>query len=313
VVKMSVPSNRILKRPGNRKNFHIHTIFSDGKLSPRQIILWAKRKGRKHISITDHDNFRAWADTEGVVKKRTYGGQTLRELARTPHQGKVKRLRVTTGAEFNCAHNGTKIEILGYHFNELGKGMLALQEKTMGAAEQRAMERIQFLRRKGFVINPQKIDPFNYAWLDAELSRAENKTLLEKLAPDKNNPLLSLRSFLFQGTNSPYAKEAQEAFIDAHNVIDTVRRNGGIAVLAHPLQYFRHLDSAPIEQEKKVEELVQSLKKIGLRGMEVEYSIRADGSYYTKEQMKLLRRVARRNRLKIFGGTDYHHSPRDTI
>jgi 3',5'-nucleoside bisphosphate phosphatase len=36
-------------------DLHIHTTFSDGSFSPKEVVLQAKKKGLKAISITDHD------------------------------------------------------------------------------------------------------------------------------------------------------------------------------------------------------------------------------------------------------------------
>lgn len=40
-----------------RADLHVHSVYSDGKASPREIIATAAEKGLKVISITDHDTF----------------------------------------------------------------------------------------------------------------------------------------------------------------------------------------------------------------------------------------------------------------
>ena len=36
-------------------DLHIHSTFSDGTMSPKDLVAYAKQKGLKAISITDHD------------------------------------------------------------------------------------------------------------------------------------------------------------------------------------------------------------------------------------------------------------------
>ena len=39
---------------------HIHTKYSDGTYSPKEVLERAEKLGLKYISITDHDNCRAY-------------------------------------------------------------------------------------------------------------------------------------------------------------------------------------------------------------------------------------------------------------
>ncbi|MET1159708.1 MAG: PHP domain-containing protein [Thermoprotei archaeon] len=49
-----------------KADMHIHSSFSDGRASPREILLYAISKGLSVISITDHDTF------AGSVEARKY-------------------------------------------------------------------------------------------------------------------------------------------------------------------------------------------------------------------------------------------------
>ncbi|MFA6268758.1 MAG: PHP domain-containing protein [archaeon] len=318
-----MPANRILGRSRYPKNLHNHSTFSDGALSPDKLILELKKRGRKHVAITDHDNFGSLVEVSqkrgrNVAQERKYGGKTLRELAKFPTMGiRVRRLKISNGAEFNCNHNGMKIEILAYHFNPKSRQMLALQDTTMGTAQARANSRLNFFKKLGFKIDLKELNPFNYSALDKELLGPKNALLLshtlQRLGAPRDqverNPTGTLRSLLFSKEDSEYFAATHEPYAESMHVIDSVRKNGGIAVLAHPLQYFRGL---PIEeQEARVTKLVSELKKQGLKGMEVEYVIKP--GYYSMDEIKMLRRVARKLKLKVFGGTDYHLSPRDLL
>jgi 3',5'-nucleoside bisphosphate phosphatase len=294
--------SRVVVRGRRGTNTHIHSTFSDGKLSPSQLVDALKKIGRKKAVITDHDNFRAYTTR--------HKGKNLLEIAR------AKKLRMTTGAEFNCRHNGISIEILGYHFNPRHPTMLKLQDKTMDTAKQRAQNRIDYLKTLGFKIQLKEVNPFDFTDLDKELTAPKNAKLMSQKLRELNaqeerikaNPAGTLRSLLFAKSGSKYPIK-KERFVHANQVINSIRTNGGIAVLAHPLQYFRGLPLP--EQESKVTQLLASLKVQGLRGVEVEYVLR-EGTY-SKIEIQMLRRIARKLKLKIFAGTDFHLPARDEL
>lgn len=39
-----------------KADLHVHTIKSDGSLTPREVVRWAKNKGLDVMAITDHDS-----------------------------------------------------------------------------------------------------------------------------------------------------------------------------------------------------------------------------------------------------------------
>ena len=43
-----------------RADLHCHTQFSDGSLSPQELITYAKQVGLSGLSITDHDSINAY-------------------------------------------------------------------------------------------------------------------------------------------------------------------------------------------------------------------------------------------------------------
>jgi predicted metal-dependent phosphoesterase TrpH len=81
-------------------NLHIHTNFSDGKLSPQEIIKLAEKKGLKYISITDHNTLDAYK-------------RVAADLSVIPKE-KDDNLQVITGIEFDCWYKSNFMHILGY-------------------------------------------------------------------------------------------------------------------------------------------------------------------------------------------------------
>lgn len=78
----------------NKGDFHIHSNFSDGKFSIRELLDLYKKSDYDIISITDHD--------------------TLEGCSEAIEYGKLIELKVITGIEISTKHNGEDIHILGY-------------------------------------------------------------------------------------------------------------------------------------------------------------------------------------------------------
>ena len=81
--------------------------------------------------------------------------------------------------------------------------------------------------------------------------------------------------------------------------VSLIKKNGGIAILAHPLLY--HLG---VEQ---LQLLIDDLKAVGLDGIEAIYST------YTTGEEQLVKRIAKENDLLISGGSDFHGENKPAI
>ncbi len=87
-------------------NFHIHTLTSDGRLHPEQVIKQAIAIGLQGFAITDHhsvDGYRQAQQYLGFQRQQTNG------RAQLPH--------LWTGVEINADLIGSDVHILCYAFN----------------------------------------------------------------------------------------------------------------------------------------------------------------------------------------------------
>ena len=75
-------------------DLHLHSTYSDGTLTPLQLVQEAKAIGLKAISLTDHDT------TEGVEKIITHGA--------------AYGIETLTGVELSAHFDNLSIHILGY-------------------------------------------------------------------------------------------------------------------------------------------------------------------------------------------------------
>ncbi|WP_244833112.1 PHP domain-containing protein [Clostridium sp. BJN0001] len=75
-------------------DFHIHTIYSDGLLSPSEIILLSDERNQKYIAITDHDT------TEG--------------LDDAINLSKNANVKLIPGIELSTSYKDKSVHILGF-------------------------------------------------------------------------------------------------------------------------------------------------------------------------------------------------------
>ena len=87
-----------------RGDFHIHSTFSDGGLSPGEIVHLAKQREVDIISITDHNN------TDGVDE--------------AIEEGMKVGIRVIPGVELSTKYNECRDHILGYFKDDSYKNEL---------------------------------------------------------------------------------------------------------------------------------------------------------------------------------------------
>lgn len=85
-------------------NFHLHTVFSDGRLTPEQVMQQAIAIGLKGLAITDHHSVR--------------GYQAAKQWLHRYQQGEFAQMLPTlwAGIEITAHLLGVDVHILGYGF-----------------------------------------------------------------------------------------------------------------------------------------------------------------------------------------------------
>ncbi len=195
-----------MNNTADRCDLHIHSHYSDGTLSPAELVRMAAAMGLGACSITDHDN------TEGQ-------GEALREGARLG-------IEVLEGVEFSVRIEDQDIHILGY-LVDVENEELARQLAYLGEARlERAEEIVERLAGEGLVIP-----------LDEVVELSGKGTV--------GRPHIAqvlLRHGLvggFQAAFGRYIGEGRPCYVPKtvlplDRVVALIRGAGGVAVWAHP-------------------------------------------------------------------------------
>ena len=214
-------------------DLHLHTIASDGRLTPTDLVLLAARQGLKTIALTDHDT------TDGLPE------------AYVAARG-VPGLRIIPGIELSADVPGDEVHVLGYFINpddpELQDDLTRFREGRVGRA--RAM--VDKLGELGVQVDWERVQHFAG---DGAVGRPHIALAMVE-AGHCNEPKDAFPEYL--GRNGlAYVERVKLTPAEA---VDMIRRAGGVAVLAHPA-YMNDMEAG-----------IANLAGIGLSGIEVHYA-----------------------------------------
>lgn len=210
-------------------DLHIHSTFSDGQMSPEQIIKKAKKLNLIAISITDHDTIDGIDSAVCLAKK-------------------LNNIEVIPGIEISTAYKHQEIHILGYYIDYNSKYLKSV------------LNNLQLKRN----IRAEKIvEKLN----DIEIDITINEVKMQSKGPSIGRPhiadVLKQKGYvntraeafeLYLGQNKPaYVPRGKLSPFTAINII---KKSNGIPILAHP----GHLGN---------QEIISKLKNYGLAGIEV--------------------------------------------
>lgn len=216
-------------------DFHIHTYYSDGTMSPEEVVTEAKKQGLDAIAITDHNQLGSWEELKSL--------------------GETYALQVIRGVEINCKHKGKEYHLLGYGF-ESTKTLIGLIDKASFELERMNRDLIQKLEQEYPIISMHDYEAYRY-----DRSKGGWKSLHYLL--DKG-----LTETLFEGFK--FYKSHGCDFLDydfpeLEILCKAIKEAGGVSVIAHPGEYDKE---ASIEQ---VLALVEDFNKVGIQGVECYY------------------------------------------
>ncbi|MCF8260765.1 MAG: PHP domain-containing protein [Melioribacteraceae bacterium] len=185
---------------------HMHTVYSDGFLTPKELVEKAHSRGLTCISITDHDTVDAIDEVKSYADK--YG------------------IDVIPGVEISTNVDGVEIHILGYFINHYDSELLKYLKFFREERYFRAKRIIDKLIKLGFDISITDVE--NEAQNSA-IGRPHIASALLKLGYTKNfyeafNKLI--------GDFGPAYE--QKIHVSAKSAFKILNDAGGLTFIAHP-------------------------------------------------------------------------------
>ncbi|MEG0933621.1 MAG: PHP domain-containing protein [Lachnospiraceae bacterium] len=233
----------------HRIDLHVHSSYSDGTLSPSELVALAVKRNVCAFALTDHDT------TDGIKEAM---------VAAKPHQ-----IEIIPGVELSTNYFNKDIHILGLGIDwmspSFGSSLVEFQESR----DVRNLKMIAKLQHEGVSIS---YDQMLSAFPDSVWTRAHFARFLKDHGYVQN----------IWDAFSEYIGDHAPCFVPREKVtpyqaIELIHKGKGWAILAHPLLYsFTNPD---------LDHLVQQLKLSGLDGLEAMYSM---NRHMEESNMKVL-------------------------
>lgn len=214
-------------------DLHTHSCFSDGTLTPAQLIKLAEETGLAAVALCDHNTV---AGLPGFVEAA---------------QGSA--VEAVPGIEFSTEYRGTELHILGLFLREKHYGAVnTLLSEAMERKKQSNMALVEKLAEQGL--------PVHYEAIEAEAGGTVNRAVIGAYLL-RHGFCNSMEEAFDRWLNLERGLYVPPKRPDAFEVIRFIKSIGAVAVLAHP---FLNL------AELQLREFLEQAK--GLDGIEVYYS-----------------------------------------
>lgn len=256
-----------------RANLHLHTVFSDGELSPADVVVAHATAGFAAIALTDHDT-----------------------LAGIDHLGGLQGhgVEMVSGVELSIEDEPSRglidVHLLAYGFNLGNRQLRRRLHEASQMREEQKQETVRRLAAAGYPVDWQSVRrrargnvgrPHIVATIEAADPTAKREALYAEMGPG----------------GRAYVPRARELSLD--DAVQLISAAGGVTVLAHPGVYHHVSD---------LEVLFHTAAVAGVQGLEVTYP-QAPTDPYGPQSAALMDRFAKtaqRYGWVATGGDDFH-------
>lgn len=259
-------------------DLHTHSIYSDGTMTPIEILKEAEKKKVNILSITDHDSVGAYKNLEKENISKYYSGHLI------------------VGAELNCIYKKARIELICYNFDYKKVDKFLSNYYSKDKVRKRKEEELSTLIKlcqknniklsKNIPINDNMVLDNLY---DDIIKYEENK------AHFSGGKFPSKTQFfrICVGDDTFFLYNENKSLPLAKDISNLIRESGGLVFLAHPYVY---------DLKDYIEFINELYDSKIIDGLECYHS------NFTKEQIETLINYCQKNNLLMSGGTDFHGS-----
>ena len=188
-------------------DLHSHTSYSDGVLTPRELILRAIENGVDALAITDHDTVDAYRDLPA--------GET--------------GIRLVAGIEFSTQWENSGIHVLGLNIDPDSDAIVAGTRFQTKARMKRALRIGEILEKKGIAGAYEGAAGLSKGGYIGRPHFAHYMV--------NSGQVDSVESAFKKYLGAGKAGDVRQHWADLPQIIQWIRDGNGIPVLAHPLKY----------------------------------------------------------------------------
>lgn len=254
-------------------DLHTHTCYSDGDLTPNELLKLAISKGIGTISITDHD--------------------TLLGNKNINHE-EIDFLNIIPGIELTAKTDKGRMHILGYDINIQDSNLNKKMEELRNNSIYSVLALINQIKKDYGIILPTE-DIINLISTKKNIGRPDLAKLIVKYGL-ASTPQNAFDRYLIEAYNKTRIGTKGLTYEEC---IDLILKAGGIPVIAHP----KTLEL----NHKDLLILIKKMISVGLMGIEVFHSD------HTQKETEQYIKIAEQLNLLYSGGSDYHGEVKPNI
>ena len=246
-------------------DLHTHTTASDGTDSPFALVKKALATGVTILGITDHDSTAGWAEAITAIQPQ---------------------IQLVLGAEVSClTTDGISVHMLGLLFDGEDEQIQQMLSDSRDTRLPRMRKMVALLQADGFGISLE--DVYKAAPDQATIGRPHlaDALVAKKIVATRDEAFADL----LHNESKYYVTHAAPTPADA---IATIKRAGGVAVIAHPF--------ASRRGQILTADTFQDLVAAGLDGIEVHHRDQ------NAAEQQVLTEIAGELHLVTTGASDYH-------
>ena len=215
-------------------DFHCHSHFSDGALSPIELLELAKARDVRQLSITDHDTVNAYSSS--LYASAASAGITL-----------------VTGCEISCQWQRRSIHVVGLNLDMASPSFDRAMTIQAKARENRAEKITEVLQRLGFDVMLPQVQAL------AGVGVIGRPHFAQHLVATNQMPSMAMAFKRVLGGGKPGDIKANWPTLET--AVSWITDAGGVAVVAHPMKYKMTLT--------KLRGLLEEFVAAGGQGLEV--------------------------------------------
>ena len=216
-------------------DLHMHSYYSDGTMSPREIVEDAKKRNVQLIAITDHNVLDSYTELKEAAEE--FG------------------IKVIRGVEIDARFEDIVVHILAYNFED-NENLFNLVHKAKNELLETSIELIKRMENDYENISSEDYEAYDYdkrkgGWKGIHY-------LFDR----------GITSELFEGVKYYGQYKCGHEYFDyptVEEVVKAVHEANGYVVLAHPCNYYKN------NTKEEVLEKLEKFKSIGIEGVECYY------------------------------------------
>ncbi len=234
-------------------DLHMHTQFSDGMLSPEDLLNLAVQRKLNVISITDHDTLEGFWAAEKIISRYD--------------------IKLIPGVEISTNYMGRDVHLLAYNIDYHDQKLIKMLNYIKEGRIVRAKKILEKLEELGIKIDfkeVQELAGHNNLIGRPHIARVmvENGFCVNKQA--------AFNDYISNDAPAYFAKPTPTP----EEILAVVRKAGGVLIVAHPFTI-------------KDDKIVQNLLDLGIDGLEVYYGKAHSDTIENYERMALERGLIR--------------------